>query len=386
MANGTYTFQTVTVPGASDGTWLGGINNSGEVTGYDSGFGADHYPHAFTYANSTFTPISLPTSRPNQTTGNGINNQGQVVGADGTPPIGVVGFLWSPDGSYQEISSIPGVPPPDRIDIAYGINDNGQVVGADFVGRHVGFIWQGGAMSFLQVPGASTTEAHGINNSGVIVGTADNYGFIDFGGQISLMGIPGATVVDARAINNDDTVVGSYNDGTHWHGWIDQGGSLTFINAPGATDTWVTGINDAGTIVGYDSVDGGAPQGFIATDPPAADPITTMVREDYVGLFGRDADPGAQSFWTNLLKTTAMTPRDFVWALTNSAEGQWLHGQQTDAQFVNSIYVNALGRQADAGAQAVWSGVLHSGAGRWDVLAAIAGSAEGQQHFALSHT
>ena len=60
------------------------------------------------------------------------------------------------------------------------------------------------------MPGASSTEAHGINNAGVIVGTANNYGFIDFGGQFFLMGIDGATVVNPMAINNADTVVGNY--------------------------------------------------------------------------------------------------------------------------------------------------------------------------------
>ena len=125
--------------------------------------------------------------------------------------------------------------------------------------------------------------------------------------------------------------------------------------------------------------------GFIATDPPPADPVKAMVREDYVGLFGRDADPGAQTFWANLLKAGVMTPRDFVWALTQSPEGQWLHGGQTDEQFVNSVYMNALGRPAELSAQSAWAGVMRAGAIQGDVLSAISTPLEGQMHFAAMH-
>lgn len=267
MAIGSYTFQTVTVPDASDGTWLGGINNAGEVVGYDSGFGADHYPHAFTYANGVFSPITL-ASRNNQATGNGINNGGTVVGANGTPPIGVVGFLRSPDGSTQQIVNPAATVQDQTNDIAYGINDGGTVVGADFVGQHAGFVWQNGAMSTFQVPGAGVTEAHGINNGGTIVGTADNYGFIEMGGQFGLLNL--GQITDPMDINNGGTVVGSYYDG-HWHGFVDAAGQVTTVDAPGAADTWITGENDAGTLVGYfDTATNGVVQGFIATDPPAA--------------------------------------------------------------------------------------------------------------------
>lgn len=110
-----------------------------------------------------------------------------------------------------------------------------------------------------------------------------------------------------------------------------------------------------------------------------------MVREDYVGLFGHDADLGAQAFWAKQLETTAMTARDFVWALTTSAEGQALYGQQTDQQFVDSVYKSALGRPAEPNTQTNWANVMQAGAGRWDVLSAIATSPEGQIHFAASH-
>ena len=238
-------------------------------------------------------------------------------------------------------------------------------------------------MSFFQVPNA-VTEGHGINNFRVIVGTANNYGFVKVGDQVGLFGLGAITEVNAINNNPNGVVAGDYFDGNHWHGFIDTAGQMTFIDAPGASDTHIEGINDKGDISGYFTpASGGISQGFIATDP---DPVTVMVREDYQGLFGHDADLGAQAFWTKQLETTSMTARDFVWALTQSAESRAMHGGQTDEQFVNSVYLNALGRPAEPNTQTAWAGVMRSGAGSWDVLSAIATSPEGQIHFAAGHS
>jgi len=114
--------------------------------------------------------------------------------------------------------------------------------------------------------------------------------------------------------------------------------------------------------------------GVFAHDLDAA-----TVREDYLAAFGREADAGGLAYWTNLLKTQ-FTPAQLAQELAGSAEFQSLHGQQTNAQFVESLYINGLGRQPDAAGEASWVSTLQSGASRSDVLAAIAQSPEGQQH------
>jgi hypothetical protein len=339
-------------------------------------------PHSFTEANGAIT--NLGNDRGGAQATGAINNAGQVVGTTGSPVSGIDGFLWT-NGNEQLIVEGQTFGQDTR---AFGVNDGGMVVGshrnsANAGEQPVGFTWQNGTMSFFQVPNAAT-EGHGINNAGIIVGTANNYGFVKVGDQFGLFGL--GAVTEVNAINNDPNgvVAGDYFDGNHWHGFIDNAGQMTFIDAPGASDTHIEGINDKGDISGFFTpVSGGPPEGFIATDP---DPVTTMVREDYVGLFGHDADPGAQTFWTNLLKTGALTPRDFVWALTQSAESQSLHGGQTGEQFVNSVYVNALGRDAEPNTQTAWANVMRSGAGSWDVLSAIATSPEGGNHFAATHS
>jgi hypothetical protein len=62
---------------------------------------------------------------------------------------------------------------------------------------------------------------------------------------------PGASGTEALGINNDETVVGSYIDTlSKTHGFILKNGSFTAINYPGSTWTKTTGINDSGTMVG----------------------------------------------------------------------------------------------------------------------------------------
>jgi len=113
---------------STDGAKLGGTNNAGVAVGSDAGFGYDRYNHAFTYVNGAFSPITHTDAKPN-TTANGINNAGLVVGLNGTDPTGETGYIWSPDGSVQFIPNNPNTHLSGVHDVAFGINDLGQVVG-----------------------------------------------------------------------------------------------------------------------------------------------------------------------------------------------------------------------------------------------------------------
>ena len=53
---------------------------------------------------------------------------------------------------------------------AYGINDSGQIVGTTNFSSH-SFLDTAGSFTTIDVPGASSTSAFGINNSGEIVGS-----------------------------------------------------------------------------------------------------------------------------------------------------------------------------------------------------------------------
>src|SRR3954447_13134218 len=61
--------------------------------------------------------------------------------------------------------------------------------------------------------------------------------------------VPGAFSTQAFGINDAGQIVGTFSDstGTGQHGFLDTGGSFTPIDVPGATiGTFANGINDAG--------------------------------------------------------------------------------------------------------------------------------------------
>ena len=107
------------------------------------------------------------------------------------------------------------------------------------------------------------------------------------------------------------------------------------------------------------------------------DQNAAVVREDYRAAFGRDADAAGLASWTSALKA-GTTPAQLAQIFAGSGEFQSLHGQQTNAQYVDSLYTNALGRSADAAGETTWVNALNAGASRADVLAAFAQSSESQ--------
>jgi predicted Zn-dependent protease len=113
------------------------------------------------------------------------------------------------------------------------------------------------------------------------------------------------------------------------------------------------------------------------------DPSAAIVREDYRAGLGREPDPTDLAGWANFFEGEG-TPAQFAQTLTMSQEFQSLHSQQTDAQYVESLYENGLGRPADPAGLQGWAGALQSGSmDRAGVLAGIAQSAESQQRLQL---
>lgn len=98
----------------------------------------------------------------------------------------------------------------------------------------------------------------------------------------------------------------------------------------------------------------------------------------YAGLLGRDADKAGLMHWA---EDGAVDRQAVAQGLLDSAEYQALHAVQDDAAYLQHLYEALLGRAADAAGQSFYGGLLAGGAGRADVLAAIADSAEAQSHW-----
>lgn len=150
---------------------------------------------------------------------------------------------------------------------AYGINNTGQIVGS---ADDDGFLDSGGDFTQIDVPGMPISYSYGINDSGQIVGgyynISSNHGFFYEAGNFTT--IDAAEYTSLYDINNSGQIVGGYGGFTGNYAFLYSGGSVTTIIVPGAINNYpiaVTGINDAGQIVGYFSDNTGT-HGFLDTN------------------------------------------------------------------------------------------------------------------------
>jgi probable HAF family extracellular repeat protein len=136
-----------------------------------------------------------------------------------------------------------------------GINASGKIALYGGGTPH-SFLWDQGAFTPIEVPGARGTTALAINAADQVIGTFDDGGPYDRGflwdkGTITLLDAPGALTTQPRAINAHGQIVGLYVDtsfGTHAFLW--DKGQFKTIDPPGAGGARANGINAAGQIVG----------------------------------------------------------------------------------------------------------------------------------------
>ena len=104
----------------------------------------------------------------------------------------------------------------------------------------------------------------------------------------------------------------------------------------------------------------------------------------YYGVLGREPDSSGLSGWTGLVDGGgSFSFKNLAQAFLNSPEYQNAHAGQGDAQFIDDLYVNALGRHAESGGLQEWINALSHGASHADVALAISESQEAQQHHLL---
>jgi probable HAF family extracellular repeat protein len=106
---------------------------------------------------------------------------------------------------------------------AFGINAGGEVVGLyrDATGKQHGFLWSAETFTSIDFPGAAATDARGISPAGDIVGTYRRAGepglnfhgyLLTRQGEFFRVDFPGHTSTIAQRILADGTILGCYHD------------------------------------------------------------------------------------------------------------------------------------------------------------------------------
>jgi probable HAF family extracellular repeat protein len=219
-----------TLPGGHD-SFAQDINNAGEVAGNSSNgtpdpfsfFGWGSQTRAFVWQNGAMT--DLGTLGGPDTVQIAQNAHGQIDGAsytDSTPndATGIPTtdpYLWD-NGHMRDLGTLGGAFgfPADQ-----GLNNRGEVAGgSDLAGDQVThpFLWNGERMIDLGTLGGAGGNANGINDAGVVVGSADlpdgtHNGFLwEKGTMRALPPIDGAACSNAFSVNARDEVVGNLTD------------------------------------------------------------------------------------------------------------------------------------------------------------------------------
>jgi hypothetical protein len=315
-------YQIVTLNDSRDLTFnqLLGINNEGIIAGY-FGSGAAGHPnkgYALTppFAQRDFLNENFPGSVQTQVTG--LNDRGVTVGFWSTQNTASMsndnfGFYWQ-NGRFHSVNFPTGdnaSPPVNQLlgvnnsDITVGFYTNGQ-------GSNRGYEYNIRTRQFtrVNVPGtqsgsvsAPSLTAAAINDNGAVAGfynkTASQVdGFLKLrSGRFITLAYPGASMTQATGVNDSDEVAGTYTVGTgnsavtHGFTWTPERGFKSVDDPQGVGATTVNGVNDEGDLVGFYTDSAGNTDGFAAvpagqrplpgligatTPTPSATPTTTM--------------------------------------------------------------------------------------------------------------
>jgi uncharacterized membrane protein len=157
---------------------------------------------------------------------------------------------------------------------AYGMNDHGDIAGSyvDTNGVTHAYLYSGGSFTEWDAPGASRTTFQDVDNSGNVVGNwsdgGTNHAFLWTAGTISeTFSYPGAILTSVQGMNNQGDVAGVYCEDTWCPGWLRYLGSVIDLGTmgfPGALQVTAEDISST-EVVGWVIDAGGGRHGFAAT-------------------------------------------------------------------------------------------------------------------------
>ncbi|MEY9964136.1 hypothetical protein ABIA33_002178 [Streptacidiphilus sp. MAP12-16] len=279
-----YAFSTLNDPADTTFNQLLGINARGVIAGY-FGSGAQGHPnqgYQLQRDGRTFRGENVTGSVQTQVTG--LNDHGVTVGFwsamnNANQTNDNTGF-YAVGGRFHNVAfptADNAAPPVNQL---LGVNNDGTAVGfyTDAAGNNHGYTYDIEDHSFHQVAvtGATSVTAAAINNHADIAGfftgaggTVD--GYLLRHGRLTTLAFPGASMTQALGVNDSDEVVGVYQVGsgnaakTHGFTWTSGHGFGTVDDPNGVGATTVNGVNDAGALVGFYTDAAGNTDGMLAT-------------------------------------------------------------------------------------------------------------------------
>jgi probable HAF family extracellular repeat protein len=267
------------VPGVyPDYSWANGINDGGQVVGSDGGI-------AFVWAEGAGVRHIAGNANPSRA--EGINNLGQIVGANVADWTISRAFLWTEAEGMHDLGTLGGTE-----SVALAINAGGQVVGWSRVasGATHAFLWTAasGMRDLGTLPDGQSSSANGINALGQIVGSSTSASGESHAVLWTTAGAPppppppnAPSTATARPVGSSSVAIAWSDNSTNEDGFrvqrsLDGGGSWTEIARTGPD---VTSHDDGGRaseaqacyqVIAFSGAGESAPSNTACTTPPAA--------------------------------------------------------------------------------------------------------------------
>jgi uncharacterized membrane protein len=249
-----------------------GINNSGAIVGTIHTSAGEIPSRSFIYNRGSFTVLPLVDPTDLGGAAIGINNSGEVVGYDRMSDRNAIGWLWA-NGAYSSL------PVSGTNTAALGINSSGTIIGNRTLnivrrllagqlccaGEH-GYVLSHGTTQYL------TGFVYAINDLGEAAGGSTSGGdalATVYGNGIAtvILSLPSSAV----GINSSGKVIGSYQPaGYHRrHVFIWDASSGVFDLTPdGYRSAEAAAINNRGEVLGFGETMNGTSQYFLLAPAP----------------------------------------------------------------------------------------------------------------------